>query len=147
MPAQRVLVRRAVLLLDGTGRSGISNSVVLTNAAPGYAPPGRHLIATTATAEAGLHEPAVRRALAELYGRSTADWEHVATVRAEPGLVTAPPPMANVRKPVRLGPGLFVAGDHRDTPSVQGALVSGRRAARGVLRELGITPGRQERVA
>jgi len=32
---------------------------------------------------------------------------------------------------------LFVAGDHRDTASQQGALVSGRRAARAVLRQLG----------
>ena len=41
---------RPVLLVDGTGRSGIANSVVLSLAAPGYAPPGRHLIATTAPA-------------------------------------------------------------------------------------------------
>jgi tRNA pseudouridine-54 N-methylase len=38
---------------------------------------------------------------------------------------------------VDLGNGLFVAGDHRDTPSQQGALVSGRRAAEAVLRHLG----------
>jgi len=31
-----------------------------------------------------------------------------------------------------------VAGDHRDTASVQGALVSGRRAAGAVLADLGI---------
>lgn len=148
-PGQRILVttyhaadappaRRPVLLLDGTGRTGIVNSIVLTLAAPGYAPPGRHLIATTATAEAGLDEPAVRRQLAELYGQPTGDWTHIATVRAEPGLVSAPPPQGNLRKPVRLSDVLFVAGDHRDTPSLQGALVSGRRAARAVARELGL---------
>jgi hypothetical protein len=127
-----------VLLLDGTGSLGIANSVVLTRAAPGYAPPGRHLIATTATEEAGLDEPALRRALTTLYGRPTGDWEHVATVRADPGLVAAPPPQGRLRQPAALGGGLFVAGDHRDTPSLQGALVSGRRAARAVLRELGV---------
>ncbi|WP_266319664.1 FAD-dependent oxidoreductase [Micromonospora peucetia] len=31
---------------------------------------------------------------------------------------------------------VFVAGDHRDSPSVQGALASGRRAAGAVLTEL-----------
>jgi phytoene dehydrogenase-like protein len=149
-PGQRVLVTfyhaadeppasRPVLLLDGTGQSGIANSVVLTLAAPSYAPPGRHLIATTATLEAGLDEPAVRRHLAELYGRPTGDWEHIATVRADPGLVAAPPPRGSLRQPARLTGTLFVAGDHRDTPSLQGALVSGRRAARAVLRELGLT--------
>jgi phytoene dehydrogenase-like protein len=152
VPAQRVLVTtyhaadeppvdRPVLLVDGTGRSGIANSVVLSLASPGYAPPGRHLVATTAPAEAGLDEPAVRRQLAGLYGQPTGSWEHIATVRAEPGLVTAPPPQGRLRKPVRLTDTLFVAGDHRDTPSLQGALVSGRRAARAVLRELGLTVG------
>jgi phytoene dehydrogenase-like protein len=149
VPDQRVLVttyhaasespaRRPVLLIDGTGQTGIANSIVLTLAAPGYAPPGRHLIATTATAEAGLDEPALRRRLTELYGRPTTGWEHVATVRADPGLVTAPSPQGTLRKPVKLSETLFVAGDHRDTPSLQGALVSGRRAARAVLRELGV---------
>jgi phytoene dehydrogenase-like protein len=152
VPAQRVLVTtyhaadespadRPVLLIDGTGRSGIANSVVLSLAAPGYAPPGRHLIATTAPAEAVLDEPALRRQLADLYGRPTGSWEHIATVRAEPGLVTAPPPQGRLRKPVRLSDTLFVAGDHRDTPSLQGALVSGRRAARAVLKELGLPVG------
>jgi phytoene dehydrogenase-like protein len=144
VPEQRVLITtyhaaaeapasRPVLLLDGTGASGIANSVVLTLAAPGYAPAGRHLIATTAAAEASLDEPALRRHLAALYRQSTASWEHVATVRADPGLVAAPPPQGNLRKPVRLSCTLCVAGDHRDTPSLQGALVSGRRAARAVL--------------
>jgi phytoene dehydrogenase-like protein len=152
VPAQRVLVttyhaadeppvNRPVLLVDGTGRSGIANSVVLSLASPGYAPPGRHLVSTTAPAEAGLDEPAIRRHLADLYGQPTGSWEHIATVRAEPGLVTAPPPQGRLRKPVRLSDTLFVAGDHRDTPSLQGALVSGRRAARAVLRELGLTAG------
>jgi len=42
-----------------------------------------------------------------------------------------------VRQAVHLADGLFVAGDHRDTASIQGALVSGRRAAHAVVRRLG----------
>jgi phytoene dehydrogenase-like protein len=149
VPSQRVLVTtyhatdeppvdRPALLIDGTGRTGIANSIAVTLAAPGYAPPGRHLIATTAPAEADLDEPAVRRHLAALYRQPTGDWEHIQTVRAEPGLITAPPPQGSLRKAARLSDTLFVAGDHRDTPSLQGALVSGRRAARAVLSELGV---------
>ncbi len=37
-----------------------------------------------------------------------------------------------LRQPARLSDGLFIAGDHRDTASIQGALVSGRRAATAV---------------
>ena len=39
---------------------------------------------------------------------------------------------------MRTASGLYVAGDHRDTSSIQGALVSGRRAAQAVLKDLGI---------
>jgi hypothetical protein len=42
--------------------------------------------------------------------------------------------------PSRACNGLFVAGDHRDTASIQGALVSGRRAATAVLAELESVP-------
>ena len=34
--------------------------------------------------------------------------------------------------------GLQISGDHRDTSSIQGALVSGERAARAVLADLGV---------
>jgi len=37
-----------------------------------------------------------------------------------------------VRAPVTLGDGIFVCGDHRDTASIQGALVSGERATEAV---------------
>jgi predicted NAD/FAD-dependent oxidoreductase len=47
-------------------------------------------------------------------------------------------PPLDIRKPVDLGDGLFVAGDHRDTASIQGAMVSGRRAADAVLAHLGV---------
>jgi hypothetical protein len=37
---------------------------------------------------------------------------------------------------VHLGDGLFVAGDHRDTASLQGALASGRRTGAAVVQDL-----------
>jgi hypothetical protein len=45
-------------------------------------------------------------------------------------------PGVPLRRPVDLGDGLFVAGDHRDTASIQGALVSGRRTAAAVREAL-----------
>ena len=39
-------------------------------------------------------------------------------------------------RPVRLRPGLYVCGDHRDNASINGALASGRRAADAVLEDL-----------
>ena len=74
----------------------------------------------------------MRAHLSKLHLTDTASWELIATNRIEYAL-----PFHQVDQPLRqdvnLGGGVFVAGDHRDTPSIQGALVSGRRAAEAVL--------------
>ncbi len=129
-----------VLVLDGdsvrTGVAGLrlTSTVVLTHAAASYASNGRVLISSSAL---GLHpgdaaERDVRTQLTRLYGVSTRDWTPVATY-AIPYALPAYPPMSPLRKDARLGDGVYVAGDHRDTPSIQGALVSGRRAADAIL--------------
>ncbi|MEO3769635.1 NAD(P)/FAD-dependent oxidoreductase [Micromonospora sp. B9E7] len=125
-----------ILLVDGDRREIVANTVVLSNAAPTYAPTGRHLIATSVVGPAAPPEPTIRTELTRLYGQSTADWTHLTTVAVPQALPAAPPPQGRLRKPVSLGEGLFVAGDHRDSPSIQGALASGWRAAGAVLEEL-----------
>ncbi|GAA2107402.1 NAD(P)/FAD-dependent oxidoreductase [Kitasatospora saccharophila] len=141
--AERSPLGEPVLLLDAE-RSGISHSLVLSDADPSYAADGRALIATTVLGRRSFDsggpagdEGAVRRRLAELYGTATGAWEFL-TVRHVPDAVVAMPPPHHFRRSVRLLAGLYVCGDHRDTGTVQGALVSGRRAAEAVLRDLGV---------
>ncbi|MEV1292607.1 FAD-dependent oxidoreductase [Pseudonocardia sp. NPDC049635] len=126
-----------LLHLDGTG-GPVVNSVVLTAAAPGYSADGRPLVASSIVGtpgRTGVDEPAVRRELARIWGVPTGDWMHLHTAQIDEAL-----PLLEAGRPLRrdvdLGRNLFVAGDHRDTPSTQGALVSGRRAARAVLARL-----------
>ncbi|WP_232247703.1 NAD(P)/FAD-dependent oxidoreductase [Kitasatospora azatica] len=152
-------LNEAVLLLDADRSSGpapVSHSLVLSQVHESYAPAGRSLVATTvlgrrafgAGGPAAL-EPAVRARLAELYGVSAREWEFL-SVRHLPDAVPAMPPPHNFRRPVRVLAGLYVCGDHRDTSSAQGALVSGRRAADAVLRDLGLATVpqvRQDRAA
>ena len=128
-----------ILLVDGDRREILANTVVLSNAAPTYAPDGRHLVATSVVGPTAPPEPTIRTELTRLYGRSTDDWTHLTTVVVPDALPAAPPPQGRLRKPVALGQGLFVAGDHRDSPSIQGALTSGWRAAGAVLEELRAT--------
>ncbi len=86
-------------------------------------------------------ELAARRHAAAIYGSDPDSWELVTSHAIAAALPAQPPPLV-VRRPVALANGLFVAGDHRDTASIQGALVSGRRAATAVLAELGVRPTR-----
>ncbi|MFB9235982.1 NAD(P)/FAD-dependent oxidoreductase [Plantactinospora siamensis] len=124
------------LLLDGDRREIVANTVVISNAVPTYAPPGRHLVATSVVGPAAPPEPVVRAELTRLYGRDTADWTHLSTVALPAALPAAPPPRGRLRQPVALGDGLWVAGDHRDSPSIQGALASGWRAAGAIITTL-----------
>jgi phytoene dehydrogenase-like protein len=122
------------LRVDGRGAAAgpVVNTVAMTAVAPDYAPPGRHLVQATSLLPDPATEADVRRHLADLHRLPTGGWSLVTRHDIEHALPVQPPP-TDVRRPVDLGGGLFVAGDHRDTGSLQGALASGARAARAVL--------------
>lgn len=132
------------MLLLEPGASPVANSIALSVAAPEYAPAGQVLVSSSVVhgpsngSPVDVDGPELRSALARLHLTDTSSWRHIATYdlpRALPGM-PAPHPM---RKPVRVGTSsgtVYVAGDHRDTSSIQGALVSGRRCAEAVLADL-----------
>jgi phytoene dehydrogenase-like protein len=127
-----------VLHVDGLRRGPVVNTSAITAVAASYGPGTHHLIASTVV---GNHdnsdtEHAVRQHLSVIYRRPTAAWAHLRTYALPHALPAMMPPL-NYRQPVALGDGIFVAGDHRDTSSLQGAMVSGRRAAAAVLDQLG----------
>ena len=123
------------LTVDARPNAGpIVNTAVMSNVAPSYAPAGQHLVQASALLVDDVvpSEPAVRGHLASLYERDTADWRLLTTHVVPDALPVMPPPL-NVRKQIRFDDGLYVCGDHRDTASIQGALVSGRRTAEVIL--------------
>ena len=128
----------AALHVDGDRRGPVVNTAVVSNVAPSYAGGRGALVASTVLGDHA--DPAVEREvrgqLARVYGCDARGWELVATYAIGVALPAMLPPL-RVRQPVDLGDGRFVAGDHRDTASIQGALVSGRRAAHAILGRLG----------
>lgn len=111
----------------------VLNAAVMTNVAPSYAPPGRHLVVAALPGEIdGDLEQVARATFAAWWGPGVADWQHLATYRIPHGQPDQRPPFAP-KQAVRVAPGVFVCGDHRDTASIQGALYSGRRCARAVM--------------
>lgn len=132
---------RPVLVVNGggvepIGPQSIINSVVMTNAAPEYAP-GHTLIATSAL---GIH-PADRPllpALSSLYSTDTSTWEMIGHYPIPHALPTMSPPW-ELNQPTKTTPAdgsVYLAGDYRATSSIQGAMVSGRRAADSVIAAL-----------
>jgi hypothetical protein len=123
---------RRLLHLDGDRNGGrVINTAVVSNVAPRYAPPGIALIASTVLCHHDGLESPVRGHAARIHGVDPQHWEHVAMYPISAALPAMPAGQA-LRQPVDLGDGIFVAGDHRDTPSIQGALASGHRAAQAI---------------
>jgi glycine/D-amino acid oxidase-like deaminating enzyme len=128
---------RPLLHVDGDSAGPLANTVVMTNAAPTYGPGnGRALVGATAVGSHADLAPEARRHAGRIFGVDPSGWELLRTDVIERALPSHPPGQPLARR-VDLGDGVFVAGDHRDTPSTQGALVSGRRAADAVRARLG----------
>lgn len=126
---------RAVVV-DGRRSGPVVNAAVMSLAAREYTPRGQHLVQATTLLGAGVPtEAEVRRQTGEMLGADARGWRLLTRHDVPAALPVQAAPLA-VRKPVDLGDGLVVCGDHRDTASIQGALVSGRRAARAVLARL-----------
>ncbi len=130
-----------ILYLDGDGTGPANHVAVISNVQPGYAPAGRTLISASVVAphEWSPHDPTletrVRVQLREWFGASVDGWSHVRTDFIEHALPNEDAPaLARPQRPVVTpAAGVFVAGDHVDNASINGALESGRRAAEAVL--------------
>ncbi len=126
-PAE-LLGGKAWLVTDASHRTPIANTVPISAAAPSYAPTGDVLISTSVI---GVHreltdEPMLKH-LQFLYGVDTRNWQTVARYEipnALPDFMPPTNPTAN-----RAAPRVWLAGDHTDSPSINGALRSGRIAA------------------
>lgn len=130
-----------MLWVDGRSETTgpVLNTSVISAAAPTYAPPGQHLIAASALQGPDGSWPddtVMRRHAADILGVDGSAWSPL-TRHLIPQALPAQPPPLSVRRPVRVADGLWVCGDHRDTASIQGALVSGRRTAEALLKGAG----------
>jgi protoporphyrinogen oxidase len=137
--ARRPPMEQPVLVLNGDGHGPVNNVCVPTLVAPSYGPGDRSLVSATVLGIAEdldrLHDE-VRRQLADWFGQEVMDWRHLRTYRIPYALPRQfSPALAVAERPVRVQPGLYVCGDHRDNASIQGAMVSGRRAAEAVLED------------
>lgn len=119
------------LHVDPERHGPVVNSVVVSNVAARYAPAGKHLVACSLVKDGTAPTEADVRAHAGIiYGVPTADWQVV----AHHDIPRALPAMApGVEHPdIDLGGGMFLAGDHCEGASIQGALLSGRHTAEAV---------------
>jgi phytoene dehydrogenase-like protein len=131
-------VGAADLVLDGEQSGPVNTLAVMSDVAPSYAPPGRSLIAGSLVGlpdqTDGQLDADARRQMRQWYGSAVDGWELLRVDRiayAQPR--QEPADLPTLARGVAVDEGLWVCGDHRDTASIQGALVSGRRTAEAIL--------------
>jgi hypothetical protein len=112
------------------------NTVPISNVAPEYSSGGTLLAASLPGVR---DDDAVIDRVARVHGLATGELTPAGCYRI-PHAVPAMPAPHHFRRPVSLGEGRYVCGDHRDSSSLQGAMASGRRAAAAVLAGLRSRP-------
>ena len=128
-----------ILYLDGDGRGPVNNATVMSRVNPACAPAGRHLISASIVggAEGEQLESVVRDHLKRWFGDGVSEWEHLRTYTIREALpedrqlALGDEPLDPV-----ISPGLYCCGDYCHDASINGALISGRRAAEAILKAL-----------
>lgn len=131
-------ITEPVLFLNGDGAGPVNNFAVISQVAPSYAPSGKHLVSTTVLGTHKLTDVQLSgfiiAQMKNWFGKVAGSWQFLrgyylthAQPQQFPGALEPP------QRPVRVRPGVYVCGDHRDNASIQGAMVSGCRAAEAVL--------------
>ena len=130
-----------ILFLNGDGSGLINNVCVPSTVAPSYAPAGSSLVSVTIL---GTNEgdetrlqSMVRAQLASWFGAQAQSWEHLRTYRIFHALPSQDVPSDTVMAvSQRTRDGVYVCGDHCGNASIEGALLSGRRAGEEIIRDI-----------
>jgi phytoene dehydrogenase-like protein len=130
------------LMVNGEGDGLVRTVCVLSEVAPSYAPARRALISVSVSEWQGRDDElprAVRAYLQSWFGRQVDDWRHLRTDRIARSL---PPlellPASRDETYARVTWGLYLCGDYRESGTLDGALLSGRKAADTLLADYAI---------
>jgi phytoene dehydrogenase-like protein len=130
------------LMVNGEGDGLVRTVCALSEVAPSYAPAGRALISVSVSEWHGRDDELPRAArgyLQSWFGRQVDDWRHLRTDRIAHSL---PPlellPASRDETSARVTAGLYLCGDYRESGTLDGALLSGRKAADTLLADYAI---------
>ena len=133
-----IVKAKPILFVDAQKNGPLTNAVVITNAAPSYAPNGEVLVSASAISpNENADLLSVKKHLSHLFGINTDSWQLIKEYKIKEALPAMIPPFSLVSSN-QINNDLFVAGDHRVTSSIQGALLSGTNTATLVKVSLGL---------
>ncbi|KAK8921061.1 Polyamine oxidase 3 [Platanthera zijinensis] len=143
--ADRAPVDEPVLILNGSGEGIVNNMCFPTNVAASYGPAGGPaLVSVSVVGDGGgmrrSDEDLAAEVVRELGGwfgsEEVRSWRHLKTYRIGFAQPNQTPPTNLTAKDPRVGDRIYVCGDHWSSATFDGALLSGRRAAEALIRDL-----------
>jgi phytoene dehydrogenase-like protein len=138
----RSLYGGSKIVLNAAPNAFVNTLVQITNVAPRYAPPGQHLVAATVVGLPQGHDVDIAaRALEDIRRMvprgDLSTLEPLAVIRVPFAQYAQRPGFYHALPANETGiAGLIVAGDGTLSSSIQGAMLSGRRAAEAALRAI-----------
>ena len=134
-------IKQPMLVLNGQGTGVVNNVCVPTNVCASYGSGKGHLVSVSVLGNPfetdQTANETVKSELKSWFGSDVDGWKLLAVYRVQNALPDqTPPKIENPERSVKLESNIFVCGDHRDNASINGALVSGRRAAQAVADQL-----------
>lgn len=139
--ADEVPGNEAIQCVDGDGRGPVNTACVLSRVVPGYAPKGQHLVAASVIGapSSEVLDRVVREHLSQWFGPVVQSWRHLRTYRERAAMPEDRQlHLGNGPLPAILEPGLFQCGNYCEDATLNGALLSGRRAGEAVMKALGV---------
>lgn len=128
-------INESIICLNGSGEGVVNNVCALTDVSPDYSPDERALISVSVL---GLHPqealPAkVRKELMGWFGECVAQWCHLRTDLIPEALPEQTPKVQKHKLGYIQQKGIYVCGDHTTSASIEGAVISGKRAAEAII--------------
>jgi phytoene dehydrogenase-like protein len=135
-------ISEPILALNGEGRGLVNHFIVMNQLSPAYSCTGKSLISVNTVGIPSMDDAELisgaQKQLRSVLGTQVSSWKALRVDRIAHALNSFSPAQLMLRKAqeVKLAHWLYVCGDHLETPSIEGAIISGKKAAASILRTL-----------
>lgn len=129
-----------LLLLNGDNEGPINNLSVVSNVARRYAPAGQALISASVTGKpvmnsSDLHA-SVRQQLRRWFGSQVDSWSLLRSYEIPMALPYSRAGFSDSLRTPLSSAGVYHCGDYCETSSIQGAMLSGRKTAEAIIKDM-----------
>ena len=133
-------INEAIICLNGSGLGQVNSVSALSDVVPGYAPSGKALLSVVVLGmpEADAFEESVREELVSWFGPTVRQWRYLHTDRTQQALPEQLPDSGGDHgtKGFQIHNDIWICGDHLRSASIEGAVVSGKKAAESVMEKI-----------